>query len=448
MRTKVLLGTVGLMASLVAFPSVASRADSLGLGTGPAGASASATVAPAAPTTSADPTVTASATLTPSPSVTPTPTPTPTPTVTPKPTVTPTPTVTPKPTVTPTPTPTVTPKPTVTPTPKPTPPPGRAALRAHQRLVLTGDADHDGRADRGDSFRIIVSVTNTGTVTLRSVAVADALARRLGSSVRCATSVLPRGASTTCRSGSLVVTRTQATRGAVHNQARASARTASGALVRSAASTATLRVQHAPAPRKHHRHHGAKGNQGNHHHARHGQHAKHARHAPRSFAKLRLIQYVLHVTDANKNGRLEAGDSVRFGFHVANAGTLSVSGLRIEDRRLKRFHVKVSCAATSLTPGATTICSAGAMPITKYQAKKGLGRNFGYAVATTAAGTTVRSNSTVITLGRSTARLRHLPNTGTNVVSGELWTSGVLMLGGVFLLRRFRLRRPARTPRS
>jgi LPXTG-motif cell wall-anchored protein len=154
------------------------------------------------------------------------------------------------------------------------------------------------------------------------------------------------------------------------------------------------------------------------------------------------------VTDANKNGRLEAGDSVRFGFHVANAGTLSVSGLRIEDRRLKRFHVKVSCAATSLTPGATTICSAGAMPITKYQAKKGLGRNFGYAVATTAAGTTVRSNSTVITLGRSTARLRHLPNTGTNVVSGELWTSGVLMLGGVFLLRRFRLRRPARTPRS
>jgi hypothetical protein len=422
MRTKVLLGTVGLMASLVAFPSVASRADSLGLGTGPASASASATVAPAAPPTSADPTVTASATLTPSPSVTQTPTPTPTPTVTPKP--------------------------TVTPTPKPTPPPGRAALRAHQRLVLTGDADHDGRADRGDSFRIIVSVTNTGTVTLRSVAVADALARRLGSSVRCATSVLPRGASTTCRSGSLVVTRTQATRGAVHNQARASARTASGALVRSAASTATLRVQHAPAPRKHHRHHGAKGNQGNHHHARHGQHAKHARHAPRSFAKLRLIQYVLHVTDANKNGRLEAGDSVRFGFHVANAGTLSVSGLRIEDRRLKRFHVKVSCAATSLTPGATTICSAGAMPITKYQAKKGLGRNFGYAVATTAAGTTVRSNSTVITLGRSTARLRHLPNTGTNVVSGELWTSGVLMLGGVFLLRRFRLRRPARTPRS
>jgi LPXTG-motif cell wall-anchored protein len=162
-------------------------------------------------------------------------------------------------------------------------------------------------------------------------------------------------------------------------------------------------------------------------------------------AKLRMNQYVLKVLDKNDNGRLEAGDSVRFGFQVTNVGTLGVDGLRIVGRRLTRFKVPVTCAATTLSAGSTTLCASGPMPITRYQAKKRLGQNFAYAAAT-AGGTAVRSNSTVIPLQRSTAALRRLtklPNTGSAVTVSQLGLTGMVMLGGVLMLGVGRRRRAA-----
>jgi LPXTG-motif cell wall-anchored protein len=156
-----------------------------------------------------------------------------------------------------------------------------------------------------------------------------------------------------------------------------------------------------------------------------------------------MTQFVLKVNDENKNGRLEAGDSVRFGFQVTNVGSLQVAGLHIVGRRLVRFKVPVACAATTLTPSTGTVCTSGPMTITRYQAKKRLGQNFAYAAAT-AGGRAVRSNSTVIPLQRSTAQLKRLtklPNTGAAVTPTQLGLASMLLLGGVLVLSLGR-RRP------
>jgi LPXTG-motif cell wall-anchored protein len=155
-----------------------------------------------------------------------------------------------------------------------------------------------------------------------------------------------------------------------------------------------------------------------------------------------MTQFISAVTDVNRNGRLGEGDSVRFGFHVVNEGTLSLSGMRIVDRRLERFHVAVSCGSASLAPGASTDCSSGALKITRFQAKKHkLGRNFAYAVAT-AGGTPVRSNPTVVTL---TSDVRALPDTGSDLSAWQLWGSAFLLVSGAGLIGAGRRRR-RRTP--
>jgi LPXTG-motif cell wall-anchored protein len=140
----------------------------------------------------------------------------------------------------------------------------------------------------------------------------------------------------------------------------------------------------------------------------------------------------------NHNGELDAGDSVRFGFQVANVGGLSVYGLHIVDHRLARLHVAVSCPATQLSPGQTTVCTSDRMVITRYQSKHHLGRNFAYAAATTSGGTPVRSRATVITLVRSTAQL---PNTGSEVGLGAVGAALLALLAG-FALTGSGRRRP------
>jgi LPXTG-motif cell wall-anchored protein len=146
-----------------------------------------------------------------------------------------------------------------------------------------------------------------------------------------------------------------------------------------------------------------------------------------------LAQYIVGVSDKNKNGRLDADDTVRFGFKVTNSGSLSATDLQIVDRRLNRFKVKITCERTELAPGETTTCTSGPMRITKYQAKNNLGRNFAYASAI-AGGEAIRSNSTVITLVKSISELRRLPNTGASVGTLGLGAAGALLVSGVGLV--------------
>jgi hypothetical protein len=293
---------------------------------------------------------------------------------------------------------------------------------------------------------------------LHSVAVSDALVKRLGGSVSCTTRTLAAGASTTCRSGSVQVTRTQADNGVFRNQATGTAVDPTGAAVVSPTTTATLAVQR-PAGSHHHKHkghhhkgHHHKGHKGHHHkghkghhHKGHKGHHRQRHHVHQPAIKLRMTQYILAISDVNRNGHLEHGDSVRFGFHLVNEGTQSLQGIRIVDRRLSRFHLSASCVSTALAPGDSTVCTSEPMKITRYQEKKGLGRNFAYAVATSG-GTSVRSNSTVVTLQSD---VRALPDTGSDLTPLRLWVAAFLLLGGAVLAGAGRLRRrsvAARTP--
>jgi LPXTG-motif cell wall-anchored protein len=156
---------------------------------------------------------------------------------------------------------------------------------------------------------------------------------------------------------------------------------------------------------------------------------------------LTMVQDVLRVSDKNNNGRLDGDDTVRFRFTLTNTGTVLLENVQIVDRRLKRFKVPIDCEASQLSPGATMICTSGPMRITPFQAKNNkLGRNFAYATAT-AAGTQVRSKSTVITLVRSVHELRHLPQTGSTVTAGQFAGSGFLLGMGALLVLWSRRRR-------
>jgi hypothetical protein len=151
-----------------------------------------------------------------------------------------------------------------------------------------------------------------------------------------------------------------------------------------------------------------------------------------------LSQYIASVRDRNHNGALDQGDSLRYGFQVSNVGGLTVDRLHIVDHKLARFKVAVSCTATRLSPGQTTICTSDSMVITRYQAKKHVGRNFAYAAAMTSGGTPVRSNSTVITLGRSIAQL---PDTGSGVGRLAFGSAFLALLAGAALTVTGRRRR-------
>jgi LPXTG-motif cell wall-anchored protein len=247
------------------------------------------------------------------------------------------------------------------------------------------------------------------------------------------------------------VTRAQAKARQFRNQVRATARTASGSLVRSAQSTAALAVQplhklkhlnHKHLKHKHlkHKHLKHKRLKHEHQHVTHTHFMRH--HVKKPAAHLALRQYVAKIFDLNNNGRLEAGDSVRFGFSVSNTGSFALEDVHVVGRRLTRFKVPVECGTTHLSPGDSTVCSSGRLKITSFQAKKGLGRNFAYALARTSNGTEVRSNSSVITLVRSTSRLQgQLPDTGADITLDQLRWAGLAVLVGVGLMLVGRLRR-------
>jgi hypothetical protein len=300
-----------------------------------------------------------------------------------------------------------------------TPVTGTGSLTLSQSITQRSDADHDGRLDVGDLVDVTLTARNTGTLTLSGLVVGDALLSRLHVAVTCSATRLAPGASTTCRSARFAVTRAQATAKVLRNQATASARTPAGATVKSATSTASVAVQ-APATRP-------------------------SRPAtPSAVARLGISQWVASVSDHDGDGRLDAGDTVTFGFRVTNTGTVSVHGLRVVDRRLARAGVGVHCPASTLGSGASVVCMSGPVTIVAWQAKKGFGRNFAYATASTAAGTSVRSNSSVAEVGRTTPTVQAaaLPRTGSDL--GDPALLGLaLLLGGATMTVMSR-RRPAR----
>jgi uncharacterized repeat protein (TIGR01451 family) len=187
------------------------------------------------------------------------------------------------------------------------------ARSAGVRLVKSAsvdDLDGDG-TDLGDTITWSFQVTNVGSVTVHSLAVIDPAT----GAVTCPDTTLAAAASTTCTAAPRPVVQADVDAGVVRNTATASALGPNGAAVPvSISSTGTPVTQ---------------------------------------LRGLRLVK-VAAVTDTDGSGVRDLGDTIAWSFQVTNTGTVTVAALAISDP----VAGAVTCAATTLAPGATTSCTA------------------------------------------------------------------------------------------
>lgn len=111
--------------------------------------------------------------------------------------------------------------------------------------------------------------------------------------------------------------------------------------------------------------------------------------------RLVIQQRIAGLVDVDRDGRIGAGDLLRYGFTVSNMGNVTLSRVAVRDAMISRFSLGVRCVATHLNPGTSTNCTAGAYTVTAWNVRRGKVANFAAATATTPSGVAVRSNSSV-----------------------------------------------------
>ncbi|MGX9899226.1 DUF7507 domain-containing protein [Arthrobacter sp. SA17] len=170
----------------------------------------------------------------------------------------------------------------------------------------------------GSTVTYTFDVTNTGTVPLETVTVADPLV----GAVTCPPGPLAVGATTACTADPYTISQNDVNAGEVVNNATASGTVAGLPPATDEDSTTTL-IEQAPA--------------------------------------LFLDKEAGTPTDVNNSGITDAGDTVQYTFAVTNSGNLPITNLSIADNLLAGQNpaIAVTCAATALAPGASTTCTAG-----------------------------------------------------------------------------------------
>ena len=181
------------------------------------------------------------------------------------------------------------------------------------------DVNDNGITDAGDEIDFEFEVTNTGNMTLTNVAVDDPMVGL----VICSPTTLAPGASAVCQPHApYVITQADADRGVVRNVATASGETPSGSDVDSDPdSTRTSITQR---------------------------------------AGMTLDKRVASVTDVNGNGRTDVGDKIRYEFVVTNTGTVTLTGVGVDDPKLAAQGISVTCDPSTLAPGESVVCTADA----------------------------------------------------------------------------------------
>lgn len=148
------------------------------------------------------------------------------------------------------------------------------------------DADADGVIDAGDTVAFTFTVGNTGSLTVTNVAVDDALLAQAGIAVTCAADRLAPGASTTCRSSRpYPLTQADVDSGALTNTATATAKPPYLDAVTSAETSVTVPLLRTPV--------------------------------------LGLEKRVAAVTDVDKDGVTDPGDTISYRFTVINRGNVT-----------------------------------------------------------------------------------------------------------------------------
>ncbi|WP_344081139.1 DUF7507 domain-containing protein [Luedemannella helvata] len=184
-------------------------------------------------------------------------------------------------------------------------------------ITLTKSVQPTIAARAGDEVEYSYLVTNTGNVTLHAISVADTAFSGTGTppTITCPVTSLAPDVSTTC-TATYTVTQADADAGQVTNTAVASGTPPSGPAVTSAPDHITLTI-------------------------------------PRS-AGLGLTKTAGQPTDANGDGRIDAGDTVSYEFLVTNTGNVTLTNVAIDDPTVGT----VTCPTTTIVPNTPVTCTA------------------------------------------------------------------------------------------
>ena len=234
----------------------------------------------------------------------------------------------------------------VTPTDSVTTPGAGQARATFAKRAVSSDFDA-----AGDVLVYEFDVANTGDLTLASIDIADPLIV----SVTCPVAVLAPGQITVC-SGQYTVTQADLDRGFVVNTATLAATLPNGDALPSLTDTARVNATLAP--------------------------------------RIRLSKNA-DQTDFNA-----VGDTLTYTYTVTNAGNTTLTDVSVTDDRI----ASVTCAATTLTPGANTTCT-GSDTVTQADLDAGSVTNVATVTAVTSGGTLAPSTATATVTGSQTRSL-------------------------------------------
>ncbi|GMA38016.1 beta strand repeat-containing protein [Mobilicoccus caccae] len=240
-----------------------------------------------------------------------------------------------------------------------------AGLRLTKTAGTITDQDGNG-PDRGDTVEFTFTVKNTGTTALSDVAVTDPRIGGGGTAV-CTIATLAAKDEHTCAKVTYTLTQADVDAGTVTNTASVTGVPADKGTAPVASASAEVSIT--PA-----------------------------------LGSLTVVKSAGGIADANLSGRPDAGDTITYSFVVTNAGAQTVRAVTISDPKITS--APITCGAGSLSPGASTSCTATyTLTQTDYDSP-GTVVNTATATATTSVGGEVTGSSkAVITDLKATAHL-------------------------------------------
>jgi uncharacterized repeat protein (TIGR01451 family) len=226
-------------------------------------------------------------------------------------------------------------------------PVARAAALSVVASGVATDVDGDGLTDLGDVVAWSFTLQNTGTTTLTQATVTDAGVGQ----VSCPATVLDPGESINCSAAAgQTISQGDVDAGVVSTTATASAAAPDGAVVVAPLSSADVAVA--------------------------------------QVAALTLTNAAL-ASDLNGDFRIDLGDTLSWSFLVQNTGTVTITGIAVDDPTAG----PVTCPSSVLAPGAGEICTAADHTINQADVDAGVVASSATADGTDLAGSGVQSNT-------------------------------------------------------
>ena len=267
----------------------------------------------------------------------------------------------------------------------------------------------DGVATLGETLQYSFVVTNTGTVTLSNLAIADEKVTSGGSTITCPVTTLAPGASTTC-TAPYTVTAADMNNATIQNTATANAAGPNGTPISSTPDTASV-----PTLRT---------------------------------SGITIDKTAALSTDTDTDGLADAGDVITYSFLVTNTGTTNLTGVAVNDPRLSAAGIAVTCPATTLGPAASTTCIAS-YTVTASDVAAGSVNNTATASGTPPTGvtppvsppddTTVPTDDTAALTLEKTGTLQDLDGDGAGDVGEVIFYSFAVTNAGALTLSNLRV---------